>query len=109
MAKRLLSVDPLSGLKTFHEYDHKSKTTYITESQDVSKILKHNRNLRNNAEYKSGGIKNDYYHFATIPMIMVMKFKNEHNLDVFNKDDLPAIERLLQGSEYMKLRTVDKI
>jgi len=109
MAKRLLSVDPVNGIKTFHDYDPSSKKTFITHSQDISKILKQNQNLRNCAEYKAGGIKNDYYHFATLPMVMVMEFKTKHNLDVFNDDDLPAIEKLLSGSEYSKFRTVDKV
>ena len=42
-------------------------------------------------------------------MVMVMEFKTKHGLDVFNDDDLPAIEKLLSSSEYSKFRTVDKV
>ena len=109
MAKRLLEVDPVTGISTFHDYDHQSKKTYITHSQDLTNILGQNQALRNNADYKKGGIKNDWYHFATVPMVVVMELKTKHNLDVFNDNDLPAIERLLKDRDYTKLRTVDRI
>jgi hypothetical protein len=109
MTKRLLEYDPLTGIKTFHEYDHASQKTYISHEQDCQKILDYNRTLANDDRYKRQGIKDDWYHFATVPLTVVMEWKTKYNLDVFKNDDLPRIEKLLKSSEYSKLRTVNKI
>lgn len=106
--KKLLSVDPFTGVKTYHEYDHSTGQTHITESQDVEKLLNYTKTLANDTSYKSKGIKSDWYHFATVPNTVIVEIKNKHGLDVFKKDDLPKIERLLQ-SEYRKLLTVNRI
>ena len=71
--------------------------------------MERNQRLRNDKQYKRDGIKNDWYHFATIPAILIMEFKTKHNLDVFNDDDLPAIEKLLAGPDYSKFRTVSRV
>lgn len=108
--KRLLDYDPFTGIKTYHEYDHSVRKFYIHEEQDVESILNKNKELANNSSYKQAGIKQDHYHFATIPNIMVMKLKNEHNLDIFDKDDLVKIEKLLNFDPSFKyLKTVNRI
>ena len=106
--KKLISYDAFTGTSTYHEYDPSSGKTHITESQDVQKVLDYTKTLANDTNYKSQGIKNDWYHFATVPNTVIMEIKTKHGLDVFNKDDLPKIERLLQ-SEYRKLLTVNRI
>ncbi len=109
MGKRLLDYDPLTGVKTFHEYDHSSKKTYITQEQDVQKILERNKALANNSDYKRQGIKDDWYHFATVPNTVIVEWRTKYNLDISNKEDLPKIEKLLQSSDYSYLRTVNRI
>ena len=106
--KKLINHDAFTGVNTYHEYDHSSGKTFITESQDVEQVLNYTKTLANDSSYKSKGIKNDWYHFATVPNTVIMEIKNKHGLDVFKKDDLPKIERLLQ-SEYRKLLTVNRI
>lgn len=108
--KRLLDYDPLTGVRTYHEYDHSARKFYIHETQDVEKILDKNKELANNSSYKQAGIKQDHYHFATIPNVVIMKLKNEHNLDVFDRDDLVKIEKLLNFDPSFKyLKTVNRI
>ncbi len=107
--KRLVDTDSLTGIETWHEYDEASKKTYITQVQDVEPILERNRALANNDAYKRLGIKSDWYHFATVPLTVVVEFKSKYGLDIFNEDDMPKIERLLQSSDYAYLRTVHKI
>lgn len=107
--KRLLDHDPVTGTSTYHDYDHNDKTTQIVEVQDISSILEHNKKLQNEERYKRAGIKEDWYHFASVPNSVLLKFRQEHHLDWRNKDDLKKIERLLNTSEYRYLRTVDRI
>ena len=95
--KKLINHDAVTGVSTYHEYDQSSGKTHITESQDVQKVLDYTKTLANDTSYKAKGIKSDWYHYATVPNTVIMEIKNKHGLDVFNKDDLPKIERLLQS------------
>lgn len=106
--KRLLDYDPLTRTQTFHEYDHSSGKTVIETVQDVRGILDHNKRLANDSSYKARGIKQDYYHFATVPNGVLMELIEKYHLDWQRADDLPAIEKILQR-DYKKLLTVDKI
>lgn len=105
--KKILDIDPHTGIKTFHEYDHSSGKTYISQEQDCESILEHNKRAQNSRS--SIDKKGDYYHFARVPLTVVMKWKQDYNIDVFNDDDMPKVERLLASNEYRYLRTVDKI
>ena len=107
--KRLIDYDPYTKTKTYHDYDHSSGKTVIETSQDVSQFLKRNKALQNEASYRQSGFKNDYMHFATVPNAVIMEWKEKYNLDVFNDEDMPKIEKLLQSNEYKYLRTVDRI
>lgn len=107
MAKRLLSYDPHTKTSTWHDYDHSTKKTYIIESQDVESYLKRNK-LEQSLGINNNN-KQEYKKIASIPNSVIMKLKAEHGIDIFNKDDLPRLERLLMSSEYKYLRTCDRI
>jgi hypothetical protein len=106
--KKLLDYDPLTKTSTFHEYDHSTGKTQIETVQDVRGILDHNKRLANDSSYKQRGMKEDYYHFATVPNVVLMEMMEKHHLDWRRDEDLPKIERLL-ARDYKKLLTVDKI
>ena len=109
MAKRLLNYDPVTKTSSWHDYDHSTKTTYITESQDVSSILKRNEILRNDSEYKRRGIKEDAYHYATVPNSVIVEWKQRFNVDALCENDFPKIDKLLSSTDYAYLRTVNRI
>lgn len=109
MAKRLLDYDKLTRTAVYHDYDHETKQTIITEVQDVEHYLERNKRLANDTDYKRKGIKNDWYHFASVPNGVMVEIMQKHNVDWRNDDDLPKIERILSSNEYRYLRTVDKI
>lgn len=106
--KRLLSYDAATKTSTYHHYDNETDTTHIETVQDVSGFLKKTKALANNSDYKRAGIKNDWYHFASVPNAVLMELKSKYNLDWNNKHDLPKIEQVLQR-DYKKLLTVDRI
>ena len=108
MSKRLLDYDPLTGIKTFHHYDSTTNQTHIEQTQDVQKILDYTKSKANDSSYKRRGIKSDWYHFARVPNTVILELKNKYNLDVFDKHDLPKVEKVLQR-DYPKLLTVDRI
>lgn len=109
MSKRLVNYDPHSKTHTWHTYDHSSKTTKVVVVQDVEDILKHNKMKQNNTLYKQRGIKEGFYHFATIPNVVIEEWMKKYGVNVFVKDDLPKVEKLLNKAEYKYLRTVNKI
>ena len=107
MAKRLLSYDPVTKMRTWHDYDHASRKSYIIEQQDVESFLE--KNKREQSLGINNNNKQDYKKIASIPNNVIIKLKQEHGIDVFCKDDLPKLERLLMSNEFKYLRTCDRI
>lgn len=83
--------------------------TIIGREQDVSALLDLNKKLANNDEYSKKGIKDCWFHFASIPNIIIEKWKNEFGVDVFNKDHEKAVKKLLNQPEYRFLKTTTKM
>ena len=105
MAKRVIDFDPISGVTTTFDYDHASDTTLIGYEQDVTKILDRNKRLQNDDQYSKDGIKNEWWHEAHIPDIIILKWRTEYGVDVYNKDHLPKVKKLLQDPVYKYLKT----
>jgi hypothetical protein len=105
--KRLLEYDPLTKTSTWFEGENDGSFK-IGQTQDVEAILKRNKQLRNDTNYKRDGIKSDWYHFATIPNTVIHEILLKYHLDINNKDDLEKIEKVIQR-DYKYLLTVDKV
>lgn len=103
MEKRILSQD--GGVRT--NVIVENGNAHIETVQDCKPIIERNKRLQR--EYRERPQKGDYKHIATIPNVVLMKFKKEYGLDIFKKDDLPKIEKLLHSNEFKYLRVVDKI
>lgn len=113
MPKRLLDYDPLTKTETWHDYDESTDITTIAEIQDVEPALESNKAVRNYDvggamglnEYSKQGIKNDWWHVASIPNSLIIKWKKEKGIDVFNKHQWNEVKKLLNDSGYAYLRT----
>ncbi len=106
MSKKVLTNE--AGIITTHEYDPVEDKTHVAQYQDAQPILDYTQALANMPEYKRAGIKQEWYHFATVPNNVIIELKEKHGLDIFNNDDLDKIEGVLTR-HYKKLLTVDKI
>jgi hypothetical protein len=104
MARRLLELDRLSGIAEYHHYDTGSDGTVIETVQDVAPILEHNKALQNQDD-RGWSPSRDLRRAATIPDIIVLKWRNEYGIDVFNRNHWPAVKRLLNDPEWRYLRT----
>ena len=110
MSKRLVNYCPYTQTSTWHYYDHSTDTTYVEEVQDCQNIIDKNgiafcERFLLQAD-ATRGKKSDHFHFATIPNSVIAKFKKDLNLDIFNRDDMKKIERLIQRDpDYRYLRT----
>jgi len=104
MSRRLLDRDPLSGLVEYHHYDVATGRSYIETVQDVAPILERNKALQN-ADDRGWSASRELRRAASIPDIIVLKWRTEEGIDVFDPNDWPAVKRKLNSSEYSWLRT----
>ncbi len=104
MTRRVLDFDPMTGLLEFHSYDPATDTTVIESVQDVAPILERNKALQG---HDDGGWSpsRDLRRAAAIPDIIILKWRRDEGIDVFNRDHWPAVKRKLNSSEYRYLRT----
>ena len=107
--KRLLNYDPFTGVKTYHEYDHASKTTHIEDVQDAEPILKYCKELRNDKDRKRNMLKGDNnYHYATVPVTVIHEWLLKYGVNAHDPKQVDKCDKLLSGP-YKHLLTVDRI
>jgi hypothetical protein len=105
MDRRLLSYDPLTGLYTYHSYDELTDQTVISYEADSTPIIEKNKRLANDADYSKQGIKNDFWHAATIPVEVEVDWLINKGIDIYNPDDNQKVRELLRDPQYQYLKT----
>lgn len=105
MSKRLLSYDPITGLETWHDYDAQEDKTVIIYSADSKPVLEQNKAMTNDTDFSKKGIKDGWWLYASIPVMVQVKWLIEKGVDVYNKHHGPQISRLLEDPEYRYLKT----
>lgn len=105
MPKRLVDYDPVTGIKTYHAYDHDQKQTTIFYEGDVEPALDFNKAIQNSytSEYRR---KRDMWHVAHIPAAVVLKWKTEDGIDVYNPDHLEDVMKKLDDPNWKYLRSI---
>lgn len=111
--KRLLDYDFETGVAMWHSYDPQTDTTYIEKTQDVEPILEANKSLQNWGiggaarlnDFSRRGIKNNWWHVALIPNLIIEKWLLEEGINVFDRDHWPAVRRKLNSPDWRYLRT----
>lgn len=110
MAKRIVEHDPLTGITTSMDYHHETDTTVIyREQEDVGIILDANKALQNDEQTTRDGIRNSWWHYGQIPLIVAEKWLNEFGVDIFNKDHWKKVMWLLNQPENKWLKTTTKM
>lgn len=97
--KRLLDFDPLSGMKTWHDYDDATDTTLITYEGDEQGLLDQCKEDNNHADRKMG----DMVHVARVSPAIQMEWFTKHGVQMWNPDHRGAVNRLLDG-DYKHLK-----
>ena len=102
MTKRLLDADPLTGLRTWHEFD--GTDTLIHYEQDVAPLLDAARAARNDTGDRLGEI----VHVASIPASVQLKWLIEKGVDVLDPNHRRAVATLLDDPDwrYLKVRNI---
>ena len=104
MAK-FVDFDPERGLATYEDRTQDGRLQ-VHYRQDVEPLLDYTKELRNSGSADLG-IKRDMWHYAQIPPVIMMRWKNELGVDLFNKDHLKAVLKLL-NTDYRYLKCTDK-
>lgn len=109
MSKRVIDHDPLTGITTWFEYHADSDTSVVGREQDVEPILEMNKALALSDNYTRKGFRENWWHYATIPNVLIEKWKIEEGIDVFNKDHARRVYQKLNAPEYRYLKTTTKM
>lgn len=108
--KRLLDYNPLTGESVIFE-DNQDGTFNLHHMQAravVDAILEGNKEMANDKELTRRGFKKDWWKYATIPNVIIMKWKQE-GVDIFNRDDRKKMFQLLNSRDYKHLKTTDAV
>jgi hypothetical protein len=102
--KRLLNKS-WNGAETWMHHD--GETIQIERKQDVSALLDLNKKIRNEFQGYADRGDHHFHLYARIPPVVIEKWRNELGIDVFNEEDAPRVQRLLNSNEYQFLRTTE--
>lgn len=101
---KLIDVDPMTGVETWHEFDHRDNRTIISYRQDVEASLEHAKALKKDPDVWKNGVKKDMVKYAHIPDLVLLKWKSE-GVDI---TDNAALFEMVNKPEYADLRTTTK-
>jgi hypothetical protein len=102
----LFDYDADTGVKTMFDYDPINDQVLMTYEQDVTGFLDRMQTVRNNPEISSKGIKEDWWHYCSIPPVVEMELMKK-DLYLHRPDDMKAILKII-NSDYPYLRATDK-
>ena len=93
-------------IKTKFRYDHNEEKAVLENVQDVEPLLELNKkDLNGDSMYGTGENGVGMRKVASIPLVIIEKWKRELGVDIMNKNDWPKIKQLLNDPENRFLRT----
>ena len=102
--RRLIGVDSMTGLETYHEHDALTDKTRIIHIGETTAVIEQNKALANDNDYTKKGIKQEFWKYASIPAGIQVKFLVEHGVDVYNVNHGARLGKLLELPEYKYLK-----
>lgn len=102
----LFESDPESGLNTYWDYDPIRDQAFLTYEQDVTHFIDRMNAIRNNPEISAKGIKEDWWHYVSIPTVVELELRKK-GLHLENKDHMKAILREI-NTNYPFLKATEK-
>lgn len=98
--------DPETGVQTCFDYDPIRDQVFLTYKQDVTGFLDRMNAMRNDESYSAKGIKEDWWHYASVPPVVEMELMKK-GLYLENKEHMPAIIKEL-NTNYPNLKGTTK-
>jgi len=100
---RILDHDPISGTTTLFHWNNDG-TFAIEHTQDVNGIIEHNKRQLIESDHKKQ-MQKDWIKYASIPDVIVLKWKNELGVDVTKREHRKKMFQLINSPEYRFLKT----
>lgn len=97
MSKRLLDVDPFTGLATYFEHDEKTGTNTVEYVQDVESHVDRSRFLADGLNKKE-----EWWPVGHIPDTLILQWAKECNAKPFSKEWSEYATKQLNKREYSK-------
>lgn len=107
MTIRLLSHDPVTGIKTWHEYNAASDEMKIHTTYDdaqTAAVLDDNKRRQNDGT-NGWSPTREWKYVANIPISVIHEWRVNNGIDVFDENDWPKVRSLLNSSDWRHLRT----
>ncbi len=101
---RLLDYDPFTGVTTTFDYIAAEDKVVLGYEQDVTPILESNAVAIGDLDAHKRAARNEWAHYAKVPLILIEKWKREKGVDFWNKDHAKAVMKLINDSEYSKVK-----
>jgi hypothetical protein len=96
--------DP-GGVETWTDEDHEPGLK-VHYRQDVEPVLNYAKDLRDQPEYSKAGIKREFWLYATIPPVVMLKLLIEYGLDYNDPNHTKDIYKVINRDfSYLKCTT----
>jgi len=102
----LFDTDPLTGTVQYFDYDPVNDEFSITTVSDDTPLLDHLQALRNDEDYSKKGIKEEWWHYASIPAVVEVQLRNK-GINIYDKNATKAILKEI-NQNYPKLKATTK-
>lgn len=102
----LFDYDDMTGVKTYFDYDPIKDQALLTYEQDVSGFLDRMNEIRNNPDISAKGIKEDWWHYCSIPPVIEMELMKK-GLYLHDKNHMKSILKEI-NSNYPYLKSTTK-
>lgn len=103
-------LEEYGGVQSWFHYDFATGATTFETRQDVSGILDSNKAMANDDEYTRSGIKDEWWHFASIPVVVQEQWLREYGAENWpmRAGNENLLLRLLASPEWQYLKTTRK-
>ena len=96
--KRLIDTDPLTGIKTYHEFDSVTGQNVIESVQDVEPFFDRSKLLASGLNKKE-----EWWPIGTIPDVLIMQWAKECNAKPYSKQWHEYAMKQLNSADFRKL------
>ena len=110
--RRLLDYDPLTRESVYVDYHERTGEMELYHEQDCAPIIEANKARQNDpdkfARQMRKGRETDTWLYASVPNIIIHKWRKELGVDLFNRDHEAKVFQLLNSPEYRWLKATSK-
>lgn len=104
-------INPVTGAREDFYWDDQQQALVQRTRHQIGDILEANKRRANaTTDGRKFGTDNVLHHVADIPNALIVKFKKDHGIDVFDPNHKKRLLRLLDSPDYRYLKsTVAKL